>query len=76
VGFVVDKVALVPVSTQQPLSQKLALTSPTSGDCSVGVVCSRTKDTEINFFPASTSDCSKNSHCTHYVCISYPGPVH
>jgi hypothetical protein len=29
--------------------QKLALTSPTSGSCSVGIVCLQTKDTEFDF---------------------------
>jgi hypothetical protein len=29
--------------------QRLALTTPTSGGCSVGIVCSRTQDTEFSF---------------------------
>jgi hypothetical protein len=37
-------------------SQKLALTLPTSGCCSVGIVCFRTKATQFSFFFRVTLD--------------------
>jgi hypothetical protein len=35
------------LTTQHPLSTKLVLTSPTSGGSSVGILCLRTKATEL-----------------------------
>jgi hypothetical protein len=38
------------LTTWHPDPQKLALTSPTSNDCSVGIVCSWTKPMKFSFF--------------------------
>jgi hypothetical protein len=37
------------LTTRHPSPQKLALTSPTNGGSSVGIVCSRTEATEFVF---------------------------
>jgi hypothetical protein len=49
-----------PRDTHYP--QKLALTSPTSGDRSVGIVCLRTKATEF-FFKHKHKKCQEWSEC-------------
>jgi hypothetical protein len=51
--------------------QKLALTSLTSGGCSVGIVRSRTKPTEFVLFVYATSNYSKGRMCAEIYILRF-----